>query len=174
MPSRTKVTHNPSNEFICNPPITIKRPPNCFMIWSSEMRTRITKKNSIIKNAKISEVLGELWNNMSDIDKMKYVDEANKIKLEHKIKNYVYQPRRKRKHNKHNNSNDKENIIKKQKKAKTYIKKCNIINKEITVDIEEPDYYNEFEMFYGNNIDIKQFEFLYEEDLVYNTSVYDL
>jgi hypothetical protein len=25
-----------------------------------------------------------------------------------------------------------------------------------------------------NNIDIKQFEFLYEEDLVYDTSAYDL
>jgi hypothetical protein len=50
----------------------------------------------------------------------------------------------------------------------------NIINKEITVDIEEPDYYNELEIFYENNIDINQFEFLYEEDLVYDTSAYDL
>jgi hypothetical protein len=176
MPSRTKVIHNPSDEFICNPSITIKRPPNCFMIWSSEMRTRIIKKNSITKNAKISVVLGELWNNMSDIDKMKYVDEANKIKLEHKIKypNCVYQPRRKRKHNNSNNSNDKENIIRKQKRENKSKQKYNIINKEIIVDIEEPDYYNELEMFYKNNIDIKQFEFLYEEDLVYDTSTYDL
>ena len=134
------------------------------------------KKNSITKNAKISVVLGELWNNMSDIDKMKYVDEANKIKLEHKIKypNCVYQPRRKRKHNNSNNSNDKENIIRKQKRENKSKQKYNIINKEIIVDIEEPDYYNELEMFYKNNIDIKQFEFLYEEDLVYDTSTYDL
>jgi hypothetical protein len=153
----------------------IKRSPNCFMIWSSYKRTQILKSKSIEKNSNISIMLGQMWNKMPYEDKLPYVNEANKKKLEHKIKypNYIYRPKKKEKGimkiKKNSNNYEKEN-----NKDKQNSKDKEHIIKEITIDIEEPDYYNELQLFYENNIDIKFCDVLYEVEVIYDTVIYDL
>ena len=148
----------------------IKRPQNCFMIWSSAMRHKYA--NCKYNNAHTSKILGRIWAAMHDDDKQDYKIMANKISIEHKLKhpNYKYIP--KRKYKQVNVNDKKENIENKEKKYKIvksrkYSKKAIlpdisqfIINQEIDHNIhndhydhndnEEPDYFTELQMFYEN------------------------
>ena len=75
----------------------IKRPPNAFILWSSEQRRvrHITDKNNIINNARMSELLGAEWSNLSEETRLKYRDKAKLKKVEHKrnFPDYKYEPR---------------------------------------------------------------------------------
>ena len=81
----------------------IKRPPNAFILWSSEQRRmrNITDKNNIINNARMSELLGAEWSNLSEETRLKYRDKAKIKKVEHKrnFPDYKYEPRSKLKSN---------------------------------------------------------------------------
>ena len=39
---------------------------SAFMIWSMEERKRLQKENPTVRNAKISQILGEMWKQVSD------------------------------------------------------------------------------------------------------------
>lgn len=130
----------------------ITRPPNCFMLWSCDMRKTIIKNQSHENNADISKYLGQMWMNMSNECKLHYRIKADKIKHEHKIlyPNYKYTPKTKIK------KIDKENKKKTIKSIKTIknIKNLNYFKNIININIkeleplQEPDYYGEIELFY--------------------------
>ena len=78
----------------------IKRPPNSFILWSSEKRhmRNIIDKNKLkskLNNAVLSKLLGDEWANVPTETKLKYKIKADNLKLEHKIKypDYKYEPK---------------------------------------------------------------------------------
>jgi len=78
----------------------VKRPPNSFILWSSDQRyiRNIINKNkstSKLNNAILSKLLGDEWVNVSEEIKLKYKLKADERKLEHKIKfpDYKYRPK---------------------------------------------------------------------------------
>lgn len=74
----------------------VKRPMNCFMVWSREKRYHILKEHPGINNAEVSKALGAAWRKLSEEDKEPYVEEARRLTEQHKIENpgYKYQPKR--------------------------------------------------------------------------------
>ena len=76
----------------------IKRPMNCFMVWSREKRCEILKKNPGINNALISKMLGEAWRKLSEEQKKPYIKEAKRLtaKLLEEHPDYKYRPRRRK------------------------------------------------------------------------------
>ena len=74
----------------------VKRPMNCFMVWSREKRHHILKEHPGINNAEVSKALGAAWKKLSEEDKEPYVEEARRLKEQHKMENpgYKYQPKR--------------------------------------------------------------------------------
>lgn len=136
----------------------IARPPNCFMIWSTEMRKEISETNPHIPNTAISKYLGELWMNMSKEYKLHYRLKAEQVKHEHTLTNpgYKYTPKTK----KYLTQLYNKRVIHKTEKRKTcykikthkYIPNVNttVIPNVITLENDEPDYYNEVELFYNS------------------------
>lgn len=76
----------------------IKRPMNCFMVWSREKRYNILKEHPGINNAEVSKALGAAWRKLSEEDKEPYVEEARRLNEQHKVENpgYKYQPKRRK------------------------------------------------------------------------------
>lgn len=74
----------------------VKRPMNCFMVWSREKRYHILKEHPGINNAEVSKALGAAWRKLSEEDKEPYVEEARRLTEQHKMENpgYKYQPKR--------------------------------------------------------------------------------
>ena len=142
---------NMNKETDTNTKMHITRPPNCFMLWSCDMRKSIIKKQCRENNADISKYLGHMWMNMSSECKLQYRIKADKIKHEHKIlyPNYKYIP--KSKHKKIDKENKKKTLTEKTIKN---IKNLNNFKNIININIKElepepePDYYSEVELFY--------------------------
>ena len=76
----------------------VKRPMNCFMVWSREKRYHILKEHPGINNAEVSKALGAAWRKLSEKDKEPYVEEARRLTEQHKMENpgYKYQPKRRK------------------------------------------------------------------------------
>ncbi|PAA67434.1 hypothetical protein BOX15_Mlig027170g1, partial [Macrostomum lignano] len=76
----------------------VKRPMNPFMVWAKLRRKAIAKENPKMHNSEISRKLGEEWKTMRDDEKKGYIDEANRLKDEHKRANpgYKYKPKSKK------------------------------------------------------------------------------
>ncbi|XP_078375301.1 transcription factor SOX-14-like [Oculina patagonica] len=76
----------------------VKRPMNCFMVWSREKRYHILKEHPGINNAEVSKALGAAWRKLSEEDKEPYVEEARRLTEQHKMENpgYKYQPKRRK------------------------------------------------------------------------------
>lgn len=76
----------------------VKRPMNCFMVWSREKRYHILKEHPGINNAEVSKALGAAWRKLSEEDKEPYVEEARRLTEQHKMDNpgYKYQPKRRK------------------------------------------------------------------------------
>ena len=77
--------------------IHIKRPLNSFMVWAKERRRQMNRDNPKMRNAEISKILGEEWRQLSDDVKKPFIEEAIRLRRQHKIDhpNYRYRPRRK-------------------------------------------------------------------------------
>ena len=75
----------------------IKRPLNSFMVWAKERRREMNRDNPKMRNAEISKILGEEWRQLSEEVKKPFVEEAIRLRRQHKIDhpNYRYRPRRK-------------------------------------------------------------------------------
>lgn len=74
--------------------IYIRRPKNCFMIWSNEHRPIIRKQCPKISNSEISVILGKIWYNLSEKEKNLYKEKSIELTKEHKIMfpDYKYRP----------------------------------------------------------------------------------
>jgi hypothetical protein len=140
----------------------IKRPENSFMVWSKEMRPKIYKNNPKINNANISIFLGQIWSNMSELQKKPYKQKSIILNLEHKrlYPNYKYEPQKKiiKYINKRIYKENKQQNIKKYDKkiqlfknvlVNTYSSNTNTNTHTNTlIGIEEPDYFLEVQEFF--------------------------
>ena len=75
----------------------VKRPLNCFMLYSSRKRPEVQKVHPEKHHSEISSILGKHWKALSFSEQKKYHDESLELKKEHDIQfpSYKYKPIRK-------------------------------------------------------------------------------
>ena len=76
----------------------IKRPMNAFMVWSQIQRKKIINEYPEMHNAEISRRLGRLWRMLSEEEKQPYIQEAERLRVQHlqMYPDYKYRPRKRR------------------------------------------------------------------------------
>jgi hypothetical protein len=74
----------------------IKRPMNAFMVWAQAARRALSKTHPTLHNAQLSKTLGNMWHQLKEDQKLPFMEEANRLRDEHKNENpgYKYQPKR--------------------------------------------------------------------------------
>ena len=77
----------------------IKRPMNAFMVYAQAARRKVAGEYPNMSYAQLSKTLGKLWKLLNAKEKEPFIEEANRLRRQHKLDHpgYKFEPKRKSK-----------------------------------------------------------------------------
>ena len=88
----------------------IRRPMNAFMIYAQAARRKVAREYPNLSYAQLSKTLGKLWRLLDPKEKQPFIEEAERLRQQHKVDHpgYKFQPKRK---SRKGSGDENENIV---------------------------------------------------------------